>query len=44
MDLQILSSENWTDVTNTVMGNQTGPLQIVLSGFFLAVWMLFSYL
>ncbi|GAA5981675.1 hypothetical protein JCM10908_004562 [Rhodotorula pacifica] len=40
---QILSSENWTDITNTILANETGTLQIVLAGIFLAAWMLFSY-
>jgi hypothetical protein len=40
---QILSSENWTDVVNTVLSSQTGVFQIVISAIFLSVWMFAGY-
>lgn len=40
---QILSSENWTDVVNTVLSSETGRLQIVLAAIFLSGWMFFGY-
>lgn len=41
---QILSSENWTDVSTTIMSNESGIFQVVLATAFLSIWMLFSYL
>lgn len=40
---QILTSENWTDVLNNILTNQSGQLQIAISAIFLSLWMLFSY-
>ncbi|GAA5936330.1 calcium channel protein CCH1 [Sporobolomyces koalae] len=40
---QILSSENWTDILNTVLSSEKGRLQIVLAAVFLSSWMFFGY-
>jgi len=39
---KILSSENWTDVVNTVLSSEKGRLQIVLAAVFLCAWMFFG--
>ncbi|CEQ42955.1 SPOSA6832_04831 [Sporobolomyces salmonicolor] len=41
--LLILSSENWTDVINTVLSAEQGQVQIVIAAVFLCGWMFFSY-
>ncbi|GAA5915927.1 hypothetical protein JCM5296_002066 [Sporobolomyces johnsonii] len=40
---QILSSENWTTVINTVLSAEQGQVQIVIAAVFLCGWMFFSY-
>ncbi|GAA6010255.1 hypothetical protein JCM11491_005413 [Sporobolomyces phaffii] len=40
---QILSSENWTDIVNTVLSSEKGVFQIVLAAMFLSAWMFFGY-
>ncbi|GAA6064276.1 hypothetical protein JCM10212_000978 [Sporobolomyces blumeae] len=40
---QILSSENWTDVVNTVLSSEIGQFQIAIAAIFLSVWMFFGF-
>ncbi|GAA5898852.1 calcium channel protein CCH1 [Sporobolomyces salmoneus] len=40
---QILSSENWTDIVNTVLSSEVGVFQIVISAIFFSAWMFFGF-
>lgn len=40
---QILSSENWTTILQTVLASERGQFQVVVAAIFLCGWMFFSF-